>query len=56
MNDGVLDHPARPNVNAYGVSFADSALPCNRGAFAELLRACGDIDGWSGPVHLPTPG
>ena len=27
------------NVNAYGVSFG------NRGAFAELLRACGDIDG-----------
>ncbi|CDM76050.1 conserved hypothetical protein [Mycobacterium marinum E11] len=33
------------NVNAYGVSFADPALPRNRGAFAELLRACGDIDG-----------
>ena len=27
------------NVNAYGVSFG------NRGAFAELLRACGGIDG-----------
>jgi tRNA-2-methylthio-N6-dimethylallyladenosine synthase len=27
------------NVNAYGVSFGD------RGAFAELLRACGNIDG-----------
>ena len=27
------------NVNAYGVSFGD------RGAFAALLRACGDIDG-----------
>ncbi|MBJ7462857.1 MAG: tRNA (N6-isopentenyl adenosine(37)-C2)-methylthiotransferase MiaB [Mycolicibacterium sp.] len=27
------------NVNAYGVSFG------NRGAFADLLRACGDIDG-----------
>jgi len=27
------------NVNAYGVSFGD------RGAFATLLRACGDIDG-----------
>lgn len=33
------------NVNAYGVSFADPALPRNRGAFAELLRACGAIDG-----------
>ncbi|CAM4270858.1 (Dimethylallyl)adenosine tRNA methylthiotransferase MiaB [Mycobacterium basiliense] len=33
------------NVNAYGVSFADPALPRNKGAFAELLRACGDIDG-----------
>ncbi len=27
------------NVNSYGVSFGD------RGAFAKLLRACGDIDG-----------
>jgi tRNA-2-methylthio-N6-dimethylallyladenosine synthase len=33
------------NVNAYGVSFADPAIPRNRGAFAELLRACGDIPG-----------
>jgi tRNA-2-methylthio-N6-dimethylallyladenosine synthase len=33
------------NVNAYGVSFADPALPRNRGAFAELLRSCGGIDG-----------
>ncbi|MFV0494426.1 tRNA (N6-isopentenyl adenosine(37)-C2)-methylthiotransferase MiaB [Mycobacterium sp.] len=33
------------NVNAYGVSFADSAIPRNRGAFAELLRSCGRIDG-----------
>jgi len=33
------------NVNAYGVSFADPAIPRNRGAFAELLRACGDIEG-----------
>lgn len=33
------------NVNAYGVSFADPEVPRNRGAFAELLRACGDIDG-----------
>nr|WP_244975632.1 tRNA (N6-isopentenyl adenosine(37)-C2)-methylthiotransferase MiaB [Mycobacterium kubicae] len=33
------------NVNAYGVSFADPAAARNRGAFAELLRACGRIDG-----------
>lgn len=33
------------NVNAYGVSFADPDTPRNRGAFADLLRACGDIDG-----------
>lgn len=33
------------NVNAYGVSFADPGVPRNRGAFAELLRACGTIDG-----------
>lgn len=33
------------NVNAYGVSFADPALPRDRGAFAALLRACGRIDG-----------
>ncbi|MBF4193449.1 (dimethylallyl)adenosine tRNA methylthiotransferase [Mycolicibacterium phlei] len=33
------------NVNAYGVSFADPDQPRNRGAFAELLRACGTIDG-----------
>jgi tRNA-2-methylthio-N6-dimethylallyladenosine synthase len=33
------------NVNAYGVSFADPQLPRDRGAFAELLRACGEIDG-----------
>ncbi|PIJ32564.1 tRNA (N6-isopentenyl adenosine(37)-C2)-methylthiotransferase MiaB [Mycobacterium heckeshornense] len=33
------------NVNAYGVSFADPRLPRNRGAFAELLRACGRIEG-----------
>ncbi|MCV6984226.1 tRNA (N6-isopentenyl adenosine(37)-C2)-methylthiotransferase MiaB [Mycobacterium shinjukuense] len=33
------------NVNSYGVSFADPELPRNRGAFAELLRACGRIDG-----------
>ncbi|MGV9673297.1 tRNA (N6-isopentenyl adenosine(37)-C2)-methylthiotransferase MiaB [Gordonia sp. NPDC003504] len=33
------------NVNAYGMSFADPDQPRNRGAFADLLRACGDIDG-----------
>ena len=33
------------NVNAYGMSFADPELGRNRGAFADLLRACGDIDG-----------
>ncbi|MEZ0364784.1 tRNA (N6-isopentenyl adenosine(37)-C2)-methylthiotransferase MiaB [Mycobacterium sp. pUA109] len=33
------------NVNAYGVSFADPAQPRDRGAFADLLRACGRIDG-----------
>jgi tRNA-2-methylthio-N6-dimethylallyladenosine synthase len=33
------------NVNAYGVSFADPDVPRDRGAFAQLLRACGDIEG-----------
>ena len=33
------------NVNAYGVSFADPDQPRDRGAFAQLLRACGRIDG-----------
>ncbi|WP_420040154.1 tRNA (N6-isopentenyl adenosine(37)-C2)-methylthiotransferase MiaB [Gordonia sp. MP11Mi] len=33
------------NVNAYGMSFADPDTPRDRGAFAELLRACGGIDG-----------
>lgn len=33
------------NVNAYGMSFADPALGRDRGAFADLLRACGDIEG-----------
>ena len=32
------------NVNAYGVSFADGR-PRDRGAFAALLRSCGDIKG-----------
>lgn len=33
------------NVNAYGASFADPEQPRDRGAFAKLLRACGDIEG-----------
>ncbi|HJD49624.1 MAG TPA: tRNA (N6-isopentenyl adenosine(37)-C2)-methylthiotransferase MiaB [Candidatus Corynebacterium intestinavium] len=33
------------NVNAYGVNFADEDLPRDRGAFAKLLRACGEIEG-----------
>lgn len=33
------------NVNSYGRSFADPEQPRDRGAFASLLRACGDIDG-----------
>ena len=32
------------NVNAYGVSFAGDT-PSDRGAFASLLRACGEVDG-----------
>jgi tRNA-2-methylthio-N6-dimethylallyladenosine synthase len=44
--DGVLEITLLgQNVNAYGVSFADPELPRNRGAFAELLRACGNVDG-----------
>lgn len=44
--DGVLEVTLLgQNVNAYGVSFADPAVPRNRGAFADLLRACADIDG-----------
>lgn len=33
------------NVNSYGVSFADPTEPRDRGAFAKLLRACGNIEG-----------
>ncbi len=33
------------NVNAYGMSFADPGLGRSRTAFADLLRACGGIDG-----------
>jgi tRNA-2-methylthio-N6-dimethylallyladenosine synthase len=44
--DGVLEVTLLgQNVNAYGVSFADPRLPRNRGAFAELLRECGRIEG-----------
>jgi tRNA-2-methylthio-N6-dimethylallyladenosine synthase len=32
------------NVNAYGVSFA-ADTPRDRGAFAALLRSCGDVEG-----------
>lgn len=46
VDDGVLEVTLLgQNVNAYGVSFADPALPRDRGAFARLLRACGDIEG-----------
>ena len=46
VDDGVLEVTLLgQNVNAYGVSFADPALPRDRGAFAELLKACGRIDG-----------
>jgi tRNA-2-methylthio-N6-dimethylallyladenosine synthase len=46
VDDGVLEVTLLgQNVNAYGVSFADSRLPRNRGAFAELLTECGRIDG-----------
>ncbi|ORM23954.1 tRNA (N6-isopentenyl adenosine(37)-C2)-methylthiotransferase MiaB [Williamsia sp. 1135] len=33
------------NVNAYGMSFSDPDLGRDRGAFAALLRACGEIEG-----------
>ena len=33
------------NVNAYGVHFSDPELGRDRGAFAKLLRACGEIEG-----------
>lgn len=33
------------NVNAYGVNFSDPELDRDRGAFAKLLRACGEIEG-----------
>jgi tRNA-2-methylthio-N6-dimethylallyladenosine synthase len=46
VNEGVLEVTLLgQNVNAYGVSFADPEQPRDRGAFAALLRACGEIDG-----------
>jgi tRNA-2-methylthio-N6-dimethylallyladenosine synthase len=46
VDDGVLEVTLLgQNVNAYGVSFADPLQPRNRGAFAELLIACGRIAG-----------
>ena len=46
VDDGVLEVTLLgQNVNAYGVSFADPQVPRNRGAFADLLTACGRIDG-----------
>nr|WP_281250398.1 tRNA (N6-isopentenyl adenosine(37)-C2)-methylthiotransferase MiaB [Rhodococcus marinonascens] len=46
VNEGVLEVTLLgQNVNAYGVSFADPEQPRDRGAFAALLRSCGDIDG-----------
>ncbi|MFF3567446.1 tRNA (N6-isopentenyl adenosine(37)-C2)-methylthiotransferase MiaB [Nocardia jiangxiensis] len=33
------------NVNSYGVNFADPDEQRDRGAFAQLLRACGSIEG-----------
>ncbi|QHE72234.1 tRNA (N6-isopentenyl adenosine(37)-C2)-methylthiotransferase MiaB [Rhodococcus sp. WAY2] len=46
VNEGVLEVTLLgQNVNAYGVSFADPEQPRDRGAFASLLRACGEIDG-----------
>ncbi|MBV6755948.1 tRNA (N6-isopentenyl adenosine(37)-C2)-methylthiotransferase MiaB [Rhodococcus opacus] len=46
VNEGVVEVTLLgQNVNAYGVSFADPDQPRDRGAFAALLRACGDIDG-----------
>lgn len=46
VNEGVVEVTLLgQNVNAYGMSFADSDLGRDRGAFAALLRACGDIEG-----------
>ena len=46
VNEGVVEVTLLgQNVNAYGASFADPDLGRDRGAFAALLGACGDIDG-----------
>ncbi|SCL30912.1 tRNA-i(6)A37 thiotransferase enzyme MiaB [Micromonospora nigra] len=51
VDEGVLEVTLLgQNVNSYGVAFGDAVEPNwkrsgDRSAFAELLRACGDIDG-----------
>ena len=46
VDEGVLEVTLLgQNVNAYGMSFADPELGRDRGAFASLLRACGEIEG-----------
>jgi tRNA-2-methylthio-N6-dimethylallyladenosine synthase len=46
VDDGVIEVTLLgQNVNAYGVSFAHPDMRRDRGAFASLLRACGNIEG-----------